>query len=72
MCTSCALALDGVDNRERCISLGTWQGYACVGSISPHVWVGRCEVAFVIRCSHTCGETRIDVFAIAVALHVWE
>ena len=51
-----------------CLLLGTW--YAWLGSICPHVQVGMCEVAFVIRCSHTCGDTRVDVFVSAVALHV--
>ena len=48
MCTSCALALDGVDDGEIRISLGTWHGYACAGSTSSQVQVGTCEVAFVI------------------------
>ena len=48
MCTSCALALDGVDDGKMCISLGTLHGYACVGSTSSQVQVGTCEVAFVI------------------------
>ena len=65
-----ALALDGVDDGERCISLGTYHGYACVGSISPHMRVGTCEVAFVMGYSHTCGETRVDMFVSAVVLHV--
>ena len=56
MCTKCAIALDGVyDNGERCISLDTWHGYACVDNISPHVQVRTCEVALVIKCGHTCG-----------------
>ena len=72
MCTSCAHALDGVDDGKRCISLGTWHGYACVGSISPHVQVGTGEVASGIRCSHPWGEKRVDMFVCAVALHVRE
>ena len=72
MCTTCALALDGVDGGERCILLGTWHEYACVGNICLHVLVCTCEVAFVIECSHTCVEARVDMFVSAVALHVWE
>ena len=48
MCTSYALALDGVDDGEGCISLDTWHGYAWEESIGPLVRVGACEVAFVI------------------------
>ena len=72
MCTSCALAPDSVDDGERCISLDTWHGDANVGSISPHVRVRMCEVAFVIECGHPCGETSGDIFVSAVALRVWE
>ena len=36
--------------------IGTWHGYACVECTRPHVRVGPCEVAFVIRCSHTYGD----------------
>ena len=64
MCTSCALALDGVDDGERCIPLDTWH----VSTIR----IRTCEVAFVIRCGHKCGETHVDLFVSAVALHVWE
>ena len=46
MCTSCAHALDGVDDGKRCISLDTWHGYACVESISTHL-----RLACVERCS---------------------
>ena len=53
-------------------SLDTWHGDACVESISPHVRIHTCEVEFVSRCGHTCGETRVDMFGIAVVLHVWE
>ena len=72
MCTSYALALDGVDDGERCIQIGTWHGYACVGSLIPHGRVGTCEVALVARCGHTRGKTRVDVFDRTVALHVQE
>ena len=72
MCTNCALALDGVDDGERRISLGIWHGYACAGCTSPQVRVDTCEVAFAFRCSHTCGYTRVDIFVCVVALHVWE
>ena len=41
-------------------------------SVSPHVLVRMCEVAFVIRCGHTCGETRVDMLVSAMASHVWE
>ena len=34
---SFALALDGEDDEERCITICTKHGYACVGRISPHV-----------------------------------
>ena len=34
--------------------------------------VGKCEVAFVVGFVHYCGETRVDIFVSAVALHVWE
>ena len=67
ICTNCALALDGGDDGETCISLDTWHGYACVGSIIPHVRVRKCEVAFVIGCGYTCRVTRVDVFVSAVA-----
>ena len=55
MYTSCAPALDGVGDGERCISLDTWHGYAYVKFNSPHLRVSTCEVAFVIRCIHTGG-----------------
>ena len=41
----CALALDGVDDGERCICEG-WYGDARVESTSPHVRIRTCEVAF--------------------------
>ena len=72
MCTSCTLALNGVDDGERCISLDTWHGYACEESSIPQVRVRTCEVALVIKGGHTCGETCIDMFVSAVVLHVWE
>ena len=68
MCTCCALALDGVDDGERCVSLGTWHGYACAENIPPRT----SEVKFVISWFHTCGETHVDMFVSALALHVWE
>ena len=46
---SCAIALDGVDDGEICISLDTWHGYACVEIIGPHVQLHTCDLAFVIR-----------------------
>ena len=70
MSTSCALALNGVDGGERGISKGTSQRYACVGSTIRHVRVDECEVAFGIRCGHTCGVTRVDMLVSAVVLHV--
>ena len=70
--TSCALALDGVDDGERCISLDTWHGDACVESICPNVRVRTRKVTFVTMCGLTCGETRVDIFVSAVALFVWE
>ena len=54
------------------LQLDTWHGYACVESISPYVWVCACDVAFVIRCDHSCGETRVDMLVSVVALHVSE
>ena len=72
MCTSCALALDRVDDGDKCVALGTWHGCECAGSISPDVRVGTCTVAFLIRCSHTCGETRVDMFVGEITLHVWD
>ena len=71
MCTS-ALALDGVYDGERCMSLDTWHGYACVDNIGPHVQVRTCEAALVNKCGHTCGKSLVDIFVSAVALHVWE
>ena len=32
----------------------------------------KCDVAFVIRRGHTCGDTRVDMSVGAVALYVWE
>ena len=72
MCTSCALAHDGVNDGERCISLDTWHGYACAENSSPHVQVRTCEVALVTIYGHTCGETRVRMFVDAVVSHVWE
>ena len=72
MCTSCARALDGVDDGERCISSDTWRGCGILDSISPHVRLRTCDVAFVTKYGHTCGDTRVDVFVSAVASHVWE
>ena len=72
MCTSCVLALDGVDDGEICNSRGLWHGYASAMSKSPHVRVGTCEVAFVVRCSIMLGEMNVDMIVISVALHMWE
>ena len=44
----------------------------CVESISPHAQIRTCEFAFVVRCGHACGETRVVVFVGAVALHMWD
>ena len=63
MGTSCALALDGVDDGERCTSIGIWYRCACSVSINPHMRVDMYEVAFV-RCSRRCVETRVDMFVI--------
>ena len=60
MCAGWELALDGVDDGERCISLDTWHVDACIASNIPRVRVHTCEVAFVSRCGHKCGETRVD------------
>ena len=49
MCTSCTLALDDVDDGERCILLGTWHKYANVECTSPHVRFGTCEVSFFVE-----------------------
>ena len=46
--------------------------YACVQSISLHVRVRTCEVAFVIRCVHKRGGTRVDMFVSGVALDTRE
>ena len=68
---SCALAPDGVDDGGRFrISLGTWHGYACKQCTSTRARVGKCEVAFVRKCIHTCGKNRVDTFVKLVALHV--
>ena len=53
---SCALALDGVDDLGGCISIGTWHGYACVEWTSPHVRIGTCEVACVVKCGYMRGD----------------
>lgn len=45
MCTRCALALDGIEDGEVCISLGIWHGYACVECTGPQMRVGSREVA---------------------------
>ena len=69
---SCAPALDGEDDGERCISLDTWHGYACVERSSPHLRAHAREVAFVIKCGRTCWDIRADMLVTAVALNVWE
>ena len=53
-------------------SLDAWHGDACAKSISPHARIHTCEVTFNSMGGHTCGETRVDVFVNAAALHVWE
>ena len=73
MCTSFAFALDDADNGERCISMDTWHGYACVESISPQVQVHTCAVALIFTCYHTYTRyIREDMFVSAMALHLWE
>lgn len=72
MCTSCAVALDGLDDGERCISIDTWHGHAYVDNITSHVQIRTCEVPFVIKYGHTCGDTSVNVFVSEVALHVRE
>ena len=69
MGTSYALALDGIDDGERCTSIDIWYGCARSVSINPHVRVDMCAVAFV-RCSRRCVETRVDMVVIE-GKHVW-
>ena len=69
---SCALALDGVDDGERCQSLDTWRGDASLAIIHSHVRNYMRELDFVNGWSHTCGDTRVGMFVSTVALHVWE
>ena len=54
------LALDGVDDGERCISLGEWHGYTCARSICPHMRIDTCEAAFVIGVV-TCVERHVSL-----------
>ena len=67
----CVHALDGVDDGKRCITLGTGHGCAYVGSISPHVRVGTCEVVFIIGISHMCGETCSGITCVGVDNARW-
>lgn len=45
--------------------------WVCVCRV-PHVRIDTRDVAFVMRGSYTCGETRVDIFVSAAALYVWE
>ena len=58
---SCARALDGVYDGERCILLETWHGCGFLESISPHVRFRTCAVMLSLSGVFTRVERHVSV-----------
>ena len=62
----------GVDDGDMCIVITHMAWVLFVWCIFPHTQVRICEVAFVRRYGHTCGDTYVEMFVSAVAFSMWE